>query len=90
MSSSTTDKLQTVAFLNPDGKIAVVVLNLSDQMQSFNLWLGGKSVKNNSPPYSIITLLVSQIMALIDMRKRSTTITGSITVKFKKPACIKI
>ena len=59
LSSSTTDKLQTVAFLNPDGKIAVVVLNLSDQMQPFNLWLGGKSVKNNSPAHSIITLVVS-------------------------------
>jgi glucosylceramidase len=59
ISSSTTDKLQTVAFLNPDGKIAVVVLNLSDQRRPFNLWLGGKSVKNNSPAHSIITLVIS-------------------------------
>jgi glucosylceramidase len=59
ISSSTTDKLQTTAFLNPDGKIAVVVLNLSDQTQPFNLWLGGKSMKNNSPPHSIITLVIS-------------------------------
>ena len=31
ISSSTTDKLPTTAFLNLDGKIAVVVLNLTDQ-----------------------------------------------------------
>jgi glucosylceramidase len=45
--------------LNPDGKIAVIILNLTDQAQAFNLWLGGKSVKNTSPARSIITLVVS-------------------------------
>jgi len=51
--------LLTTAFLNPDGKIAVVVLNLSDQRQPFNLWLGGKSLKNSSLPHSIMTLIIS-------------------------------
>ena len=59
ISSSTTDKLLTTAFLNQDGKIAVVVLNLSDQAQPFNLWLGEKAAKNTSPPHSIITLVIS-------------------------------
>ena len=59
ISSSTTDELLTTAFLNQDGKIAVVVLNLSDQAQSFNLWLGGKSAKTTSPAHSIITLVIS-------------------------------
>jgi len=57
-SSSTTDTLLTTAFLNPDGKIAVVVLNLSDKAQPFNFWLNGKSAKSTSPSHSIITLVL--------------------------------
>jgi glucosylceramidase len=59
ISSSSTDKLLTTAFLNKDGKIAVVVLNLSDQAQPFNLWLGRAITKNISPAHSIITLVIS-------------------------------
>lgn len=59
ISSSTTDTLQTTAFLNQDGKIAAVVLNLSDKPQLFNLWLGGKSVKTSSAAHSIMTLIIS-------------------------------
>jgi glucosylceramidase len=54
-----TDLLQTTAFVNPDGTIAVVVLNLSGKAQPFNLWLGGKSVKSTSPGHSIMTLVIS-------------------------------
>lgn len=56
--SSSTDKLMTTAFLNKDGKIAVVVLNLSEQEQPFNLSLGGKATRNVSPAHSILTLVV--------------------------------
>jgi glucosylceramidase len=56
--SSTTDKLLTTAFLNRDGKIAVVVLNLSDEAQPFNLSLDGKAARNISPAHSIITLVI--------------------------------
>jgi len=49
----------TTAFLNKDGKIAVVVLNLSDQAQPLNLWLGGKNAKCTSPAHSIITVVIS-------------------------------
>ena len=59
ISSSTTDKLLTTAFLNPDGKIAVIVLNLTDEAQPFNLWVNGKSAKSTSPAHSIITLVLS-------------------------------
>jgi glucosylceramidase len=59
ISSSSTDKLQTTAFLNPDGKIAVVVLNLSDEAQPFNFSVNGKSAKSTSPAHSIITLVLS-------------------------------
>ncbi len=58
ISSSSTDSLQTTAFLNPDGKIAVVVLNLSDQALSFNLQLGGKATRTSSPAHSIITMVI--------------------------------
>jgi len=58
ISSSTTDNLLTTAFLNPDGKIAVVVLNLSDQALSFNLSLGGKAARTSSPAHSIITMVI--------------------------------
>ena len=60
ISSSTTDKLLTTAFLNPDGKIAVIVLNLSDSPESFNLWLNRQSLKATSPAHSIITLVKEQ------------------------------
>ena len=59
ISSSTTDHLLTTAFLNPDGKIAVVVLNLSDEAQAFNLWLGGKATRTSSPAHSMVTFVVS-------------------------------
>ncbi len=57
ISSSTTDVLMTSAFLNRDGKIAVVILNLTDQPQAFNLRLGDKAAKSNSPAHSIMTLV---------------------------------
>jgi hypothetical protein len=40
-SLSTTDLLHMTAFLNSAGKIAVVLRNLSDQMQPFNLFWAG-------------------------------------------------
>ena len=58
ISSSTTDQLLTTAFLNTDGKIAVVILNLSNQAQPFILWLGGKATRTGSPAHSIITLVI--------------------------------
>lgn len=57
ISSSTIDTLLTTAFLNPDGKIAVVVLNLSDKAQPFNLSVEGKIAKNTSPAHSIMTFV---------------------------------
>jgi glucosylceramidase len=59
ISSSTADRLLTTAFLNQDGKIAIIVLNLSDQAQPFILWLGGKTTKTSSPAHSIMTMVIS-------------------------------
>ncbi len=57
--SSMTDRLLTTAFLNPDGTIAVVVMNGSDEAQPYFLWLAGGAAKTESPAHSIMTLLVS-------------------------------
>lgn len=63
-SSATVDNLMTTAFLNPDGRIAVVVLNLSDQEQAFSLWLGGRGAKTLSPAHSIMTLVYPAALSL--------------------------
>jgi glucosylceramidase len=59
ISSSTTDNLLTTAFLNPDGKIAVIVMNLSDTDEPFFLWMNNLAAKSDSPAHSIMTVLLS-------------------------------
>jgi glucosylceramidase len=56
-SSSNRDLLETTAFKNPDGKIAVIVMNKSDQKLPYILWVSGKAVKMESLPHSIATLV---------------------------------
>ena len=58
-SSATVDNLMTTAFANPNGDLAVVVLNTSDKEQPFYLWSDGKGAKTVSPAHSIMTLLVA-------------------------------
>ena len=58
VSSSNRDKLQTTAFINPDGKIAVVVLNTSNDALDYNLWIDGKGVPFKSLAHSIVTLVI--------------------------------
>ncbi|HVM50763.1 MAG TPA: glycoside hydrolase family 30 protein [Candidatus Acidoferrum sp.] len=58
IASSTMDQLLTTAFLNTDGKIAVVVMNLGEQAQPFCLWLAGKGAKATSPARSMMTLVL--------------------------------
>jgi glucosylceramidase len=58
ISSSNRDALQTTAFLNPDGKIAVVVLNTTDKELPYRLWIGGKAAETTSLPHSIATLVL--------------------------------
>jgi glucosylceramidase len=57
-SSTNRDKLQSTAFLNPDGKIVVVVLNLSDDKLPFRLWIAGKAAPITSLPHSIMTVVI--------------------------------
>jgi glucosylceramidase len=52
------DKLLTTAYMNPDGKIAVVVMNKNDEKIDYSLWIKGKAAKLSSAPHSIATLIV--------------------------------
>ena len=56
--TSNRDWLQTTAFRNSDGKLAVVVLNQSDKKQDFQLWLQGQAAPATSLPHSIMTFVV--------------------------------
>lgn len=56
--SSNRDKLQATAFINPDGTIAVVVLNLSGDKIAYKLWLKGRAASVESLPHSIATLVL--------------------------------
>ncbi len=56
--STNRDKLQATAFLNPDGKMVVVVLNTSDQKLPFRLWIDGKAAETISLPHSIMTVMI--------------------------------
>jgi glucosylceramidase len=51
------DRLMSVAFKNADGKVAVVVLNLSDETVPFSFWVDGATTKTTSPAHSIMTMV---------------------------------
>ena len=57
-SSPSRSALISTAFLNPDGKIAVVVMNKTDKEIPYLLWIDGKAAETKSPPHSIQTLIV--------------------------------
>lgn len=58
-SSSNRDKLLTTAFINPDAKVAVVVMNKSNDQLAYNLWINGKAASVISRPHSISTIVVN-------------------------------
>jgi glucosylceramidase len=58
VSSSSRDKLQSTAFRNEDGKLAVVVMNSSDDQLEYHIWIGGNAAKLNSLPHSISTIVI--------------------------------
>jgi glucosylceramidase len=57
VSSSTRSQLLTTAFRNPDGSIAVVVMNNSGQSTPYHLWVGGKAAAITALPHSISTMV---------------------------------
>ncbi len=58
ISSGSRGQLLTTAFLNTDGKIAVVVMNQSDTKIPYRLWIAGQAAEVTSLPHSIQTLVV--------------------------------
>ena len=59
ISSSSRSALETTAFLNADGKLAVVVLNRTDDHVPYWLWIHGRAACTVSPPHSIQTIVIS-------------------------------
>lgn len=57
ISSSSRSPLQTTAFKNTDGTIAVVVMNTGDREMNFHLWVNGKAAPSKSLPHSIMTFV---------------------------------
>jgi glucosylceramidase len=58
ISSASRDKLQTTSFINDDGKVVVVVLNLSEENIPYTLWIDGHGTQTTSLPHSIATLVI--------------------------------
>lgn len=58
VSAASRDKLLTTAYINTDGKIAVVVMNKTDENIDYSLWIKGKAAKTTSLAHSITTLVV--------------------------------
>jgi glucosylceramidase len=56
-SSPSRSPLLSTAFLNPDGKVAVVVMNRTEQKIPYFLWLDGQAAEVESLPHSIQTLV---------------------------------
>ena len=52
------EALRTVAFQNPDGSLAVVVMNEGDQAIGYRLMLGGRSAPATAPAHSIETVVL--------------------------------
>ena len=58
ISSTNRHDLISTAFINEDGKLAVVVMNEGDKKLPYRLWIGGKAVQVTALPHSIATLIL--------------------------------
>jgi glucosylceramidase len=58
ISSSNRAQLLTTAFVNPDGRIVVVVMNPTNEKFNYRLYIGKKAAEGKSLPHSIATLLI--------------------------------
>ncbi len=55
--TSNSDDFIATAFVNPNGKIAVVILNLSNADRNFQVWLNGQVARYLSPAHGVITMV---------------------------------
>ncbi len=58
VSSASRSQLTTTAFINPDGKVIVIVMNASDQGTDYYLWNHEQAAKISSPARSIQTIVL--------------------------------
>jgi glucosylceramidase len=56
--TSNNDDLLATGFLNPDGKIAVVVYNARKSDQLMQLWVEGKAIRYTLPAEGVITIIL--------------------------------
>lgn len=56
--TSNSDDFIATAFMNTDGKIAVVILNLKDTEQMGQLWIEGKALKYTAPANGVMTIVL--------------------------------
>ncbi|HKE55537.1 MAG TPA: glycoside hydrolase family 30 beta sandwich domain-containing protein [Pyrinomonadaceae bacterium] len=56
-SSPSRSALLSTAFVNPDGKVSVVVMNKTEKEVPYFLWVGGNAAEVSSPPHSMQTLV---------------------------------
>lgn len=57
ISSPSRSQLLSTAFINPDGKVVVVVMNQTDTEIPYFLWIKGKAAETKALPHSISTLI---------------------------------
>ncbi|MEN2399096.1 glycoside hydrolase family 30 protein [Flavobacterium sp. MC2016-06] len=54
--SASSNKLLSTAFVNPDGKLEIIVMNQGDTDVDYFLWIKGKAAKTTSLAHSIATV----------------------------------
>lgn len=57
ISSSSRSRLQTTAFKNVDGTVAVIVLSKNDDTTDYLIWVNGQALTLSAPPHSISTVV---------------------------------
>ena len=56
-SAASRSQLLTTAFMNEDGKVAVIVMNQGGNKTPYFLWINGKAAELTALPHSIATLV---------------------------------
>lgn len=58
IAAATRSQLLTTAFLNPDGKLVVIVMNQGSINTPYSIWIRGKAATVTARPHSIATLIL--------------------------------
>lgn len=56
--SSNRDRLMSTAFLNKDGKLAIIVMNRTKDEIPYYIWINGEAADTKSLPHSISTFII--------------------------------